>query len=149
MYHFIYPLKDAYIYELNTNSEKNFGGDDNLVLKKDFDGVEISAKYGTTADGGGEEQNLSMIWGNSDANSSHTFIIDYFKREEILYADRDYSRSANQAALRGKYGGDILHKTVRSRPLCLSQKRFSKRIPKQRFGVAKCFDTMKRLFGLC
>tara|TARA_Y100001963_G_scaffold92318_1_gene127101 strand:- start:105 stop:1646 length:1542 start_codon:yes stop_codon:yes gene_type:complete len=38
MYHFIYPSKDAYIYELNRNSEKNFGGDDNLVLKKEFDG---------------------------------------------------------------------------------------------------------------
>ncbi len=38
MYHFIYPTKDSYIYELNTNSEKNFGGDDNLVLKKEFDG---------------------------------------------------------------------------------------------------------------
>ena len=37
MYHFIYPLKDSYIYELNTNSEKNFGSDNNLVLKKDFD----------------------------------------------------------------------------------------------------------------
>jgi len=37
MYHFIYPSKDAYIYELNTNSEKNFGGDDTLVLKKEFD----------------------------------------------------------------------------------------------------------------
>ncbi len=36
MYHFIYPSKDSYIYELNTNSEKNFGGDDNLVLKKEF-----------------------------------------------------------------------------------------------------------------
>ena len=39
MYHFIYPSKDTYIYELNTNSEKNFGGDDKLVLKKDFDGL--------------------------------------------------------------------------------------------------------------
>ena len=38
MYYFIYPSKDAYIYELNTNSEKNFGGDNNLILKKDFDG---------------------------------------------------------------------------------------------------------------
>ena len=38
MYHFIYPSKDSYIYELNLNSEKNFGGDDNLVLKKEFDG---------------------------------------------------------------------------------------------------------------
>ena len=39
MYHFIYPSKDTYIYELNTNSDKNFGGDTNLVLKKDFDGL--------------------------------------------------------------------------------------------------------------
>ena len=39
MYYFIYPSKDAYIYELNTNSEKNFGGDNNLVLKKEFDGT--------------------------------------------------------------------------------------------------------------
>ena len=38
MYYFIYPSKDSYIYELNDNSEKNFGGDNNLVLKKEFDG---------------------------------------------------------------------------------------------------------------
>ena len=42
MYNFIYPTKDSYIYELNTNSEKNFGGDDNLVLKKDFDGTSLN-----------------------------------------------------------------------------------------------------------
>ena len=42
MYHFIYPSKDSYIYELNTNSEKNFGGDDTLVLKKDFDGTSLN-----------------------------------------------------------------------------------------------------------
>ena len=64
-------------------------------------------------------------------------------------ADKAYANKANPAALRGKYRGDILHKAVRNRPLCPSQKRFSKRIPKQRFGVAKCFDTMQRLFGLC
>ena len=38
MYRFIYPVKDAYIYELKTNDEKNFGGDESLVLKKDFSG---------------------------------------------------------------------------------------------------------------
>jgi len=38
VYRFIYPVKDAYIYELNTNDEKNFGGDESLVLKKDFSG---------------------------------------------------------------------------------------------------------------
>ena len=64
-------------------------------------------------------------------------------------ADKAYASKANPAALRGKHRDGILHKAVRNRPLCPSQKRFSKRIPKQRFGVAKCFDTMKRLFGLC
>jgi hypothetical protein len=40
MYRFIYPSKDAYIYELKTNDEKNFGSDDTLVLKKDFSGID-------------------------------------------------------------------------------------------------------------
>ncbi len=72
----------------------------NVILKDDFDGAQISAKYGDTADGGGEEQNVSLIWGSSGEKSSHTFILDYFDREEVLYGDRDYSRSANQSALR-------------------------------------------------
>lgn len=72
----------------------------NVVLRDDFEGAEISAKYGDTADGGGEEQNISLIWGSSQDKFKHTFILDYFDREEILYADRDFSRSSNQAALR-------------------------------------------------
>ena len=41
-----------------------------------------------------------MVWGNSTEKTSHTFALDYFDREEILYGDRDYSKSSNQAALR-------------------------------------------------
>ena len=40
MYHFIYPDKDTYVYELRLNDEYNFGADDKLILKKDFDGKE-------------------------------------------------------------------------------------------------------------
>jgi len=69
----------------------------NIILKDDVEGVTISAKAGDTADGGGEENSLSLVWGNSTDNTSHTFTIDYFDREEILYGDRDYSKSANQA----------------------------------------------------
>ncbi|MDG1750225.1 MAG: TonB-dependent receptor [Thalassotalea sp.] len=72
----------------------------NIVLKDDVEGVTISAKAGDTADGGGEEKNFSMVWGNSTETTSHTFTLDYFDREEILYGDRDYSQSANQAARR-------------------------------------------------
>jgi outer membrane receptor protein involved in Fe transport len=72
----------------------------NIVLRDDIEGVEVSAKLGDTADGGGKEKNISLVWGNSTEKSSHTFALDYFDREEILYGDRDYSRSANQSALR-------------------------------------------------
>ncbi|ASP46519.1 TonB-dependent receptor plug domain-containing protein [Cognaticolwellia beringensis] len=72
----------------------------NIVLRDDVEGAEVAVKFGDTADGGGEEKNISIVWGNSTEKSSHTFALDYFEREEILYADRDYSKSANQQALR-------------------------------------------------
>nr|WP_268409563.1 TonB-dependent receptor [Alteromonas sp. a30] len=72
----------------------------NIILKDDYEGLEVAAKYGDTADGGGEEKNFSMMFGTSSNKASHTFILDYFDRSEILYGDRDYSRTANQAALR-------------------------------------------------
>ncbi|SEK75579.1 Outer membrane receptor proteins, mostly Fe transport [Colwellia chukchiensis] len=72
----------------------------NIVLRDDIEGVELAGKFGDTADGGGEETNISLVWGNSTAKTSHTFALDYFDREEILYGDRDYSKSANQVALR-------------------------------------------------
>lgn len=68
----------------------------NVILKDDFDGMEISAKTSTTADGGGEEQNFSLLWGNSGDKTSHTFIVDYFNRDETLYSDRTYSATTNQ-----------------------------------------------------
>lgn len=73
----------------------------NIILKDDFDGFEVSAKYGDTADGGGEEQNVSIIYGTASDKASHTFILDYFDREELMYSDRSYSRSANQSAISG------------------------------------------------
>ena len=72
----------------------------NIVLRDDVEGVEVAAKLGDTADGGGKEKNISIVWGSSTDKSSHTFALDYFDREEILYGDRDYSKSSNQAALR-------------------------------------------------
>ena len=72
----------------------------NIILRDDIEGAEVSAKFGDTADGGGQEKNISIVWGNSTENTSHTFALDYFDREETLYGDRSYSKSANQKALR-------------------------------------------------
>lgn len=73
----------------------------NIILRDDVEGAEVSAKFGTTADGGGDEQSVNLVFGNQTDNSSHTFILEYFNREEVLYADRDYSRTANQALRTG------------------------------------------------
>ena len=65
-----------------------------------------------------------------------------------VLADKAYTSEANHADLRGKHRGGILHKAGRGRPICPSQKRFNKLIPKQRFGVEQCFGKILRLFGL-
>ena len=70
------------------------------------------------------------------------------RNAQRVLADKAYASKANHAALRGKHRGGILHKAGRGRPLCPSQKRFNKLIPKQRFGVEQWFSTMRQLFGL-
>jgi iron complex outermembrane receptor protein len=72
----------------------------NIILKDDYDGLEVSTKIGDTADGGGKESNTSLLFGSSSEKSNHTFVLDYFDREEILNGDRFYTSSANQTALR-------------------------------------------------
>jgi outer membrane receptor protein involved in Fe transport len=72
----------------------------NIILKDDYDGLEVSATVGDTADGGGKETSTSLLFGSSSEKASHTFVVDYFDREEILGADRYYTSSANQTALR-------------------------------------------------
>jgi len=73
----------------------------NVILRDDVEGVEVSGKIGSTADGGGDEQSISLVFGDSTEKTSHTFILEYFDREEVLYADRSYSRTANQQARTG------------------------------------------------
>ena len=74
---------------------------------------------------------------------AHRFgaMIDESNAQHVL-ADKAYASKANRDALKGKHRDGILHTAVRNRPLCPSHNCFSKLIPKQRFGVAKCFDTM-------
>lgn len=69
----------------------------NIIIRDDVEGMELTGKFGDTSDGGGEESSLSLLWGTSDDTSSHTVILDYFKRDPMYYGDRDYSASANQS----------------------------------------------------
>ncbi len=68
----------------------------NVIIRDDIDGMEFTGKYGGTEDGGGDETSMSLLWGESTDKSSHTVIVDYFKRKPIFYGNRDYSASADQ-----------------------------------------------------
>ncbi|MEZ9369394.1 TonB-dependent receptor plug domain-containing protein [Shewanella sp. 10N.286.51.B2] len=72
----------------------------NIIMKKDFEGFEVNGKIAETVEDGGGQQAGSILWGTEAANGkSHTTVIfDYFKERETLFADRDYSRSADQTA---------------------------------------------------
>ena len=68
------------------------GGAVNIVLKRDFEGAEIQvgADYPTGA--GGDTEHLSAMWGGAIGKGHLTVGVDVFRRQEVLYADRDYSR---------------------------------------------------------
>lgn len=72
----------------------------NVILRKDYQGVEVGGMYGATADGGGTEYraNVTAGWGNLAKDKFNIMgTIDYFNRSEIVATDRDYSKSPNQA----------------------------------------------------
>lgn len=74
----------------------------NIITRKDYEGTEISATYGETSHGDGNEGSINLITGWNTAKSNLTLIFDYFKRSEILFADRDFSKSSDHTA----QGGD-------------------------------------------
>jgi iron complex outermembrane recepter protein len=72
----------------------------NIILKKDFEGFEVNGKVAENVEDGGGQQSGSILFGTeADNGKSHTTVIfDYFKENETLFGDRDYSKSANQTA---------------------------------------------------
>jgi outer membrane receptor for ferrienterochelin and colicin len=78
----------------------------NIILKKDYDGADISASYGVSAEGDAEETHLNFVKGISGAGDNITFSLDYFKRESFLLGDRNFSETANQTIAHPTIGID-------------------------------------------
>jgi outer membrane receptor protein involved in Fe transport len=83
----------------------------NIVLRKDFDGFEVSAGYGDVTSGSNGETTASAIWGNSGDNGNITVIFDYFKNDALLATERGRLGTANQSidgAGVGEIGGPAI-----------------------------------------
>jgi outer membrane receptor protein involved in Fe transport len=68
----------------------------NIVLRKDFDGFEVTAGYGDVTSGSNGEITASAMWGNSSEDGNITLIFDYFKNETLFNSERGHLGSANQ-----------------------------------------------------
>ena len=76
----------------------------NIILRKDFVGVEGTAGYGRTKHGDGEETRASLSAGHGDlARDKFNVIgvVDYLKRDAVWVRDRDWSRTADQSRYQG------------------------------------------------
>ena len=74
----------------------------NIILRKDYDGLELAASYGNTTESGYNEQNYSLLWGFGGEDNNVTFIFDYFKNDTLFNSDRGTLGSANQTAQGGE-----------------------------------------------
>ena len=68
----------------------------NVVLRKDFEGLEVTANLGATTESGYDEQSASAIWGFGGDDSNVTMILDYFKNSTLENVERGSLGSANQ-----------------------------------------------------
>lgn len=65
----------------------------NVILKKSTED-ELTIRRSGTADGGGAQTRLQFATGlEGDDGSRALFFMEYFEQEEMMFADRDYSRS--------------------------------------------------------
>ncbi len=63
----------------------------NVILKKNYDGVKFTARYGDRDNDGGSESSFSILTGASSDRGSITFGVEYDSRDPIFDSDRDYT----------------------------------------------------------
>jgi outer membrane receptor protein involved in Fe transport len=89
------------------------GGVMNLVLRHDFDGAETRARFSTTTDGGGNDEEVAQTFGHTWDGGSALITYDFDSRGSILSRDRDYASSnANPFTLVPAQGKNALFATA-------------------------------------
>lgn len=65
------------------------GGVVNIILKKEYDGAKVAAKYSDTTQGGGAQLDLSYLQGINTENSQTLIMLEYKQVEAIQTYQRD------------------------------------------------------------
>ena len=76
----------------------------NIILRKDFTGMEFATSFGQSSRNDGQEQRYSLSAGLGDVARDRYNVmatIDYYKRDAVNAKDRSFSRNADQRAAGG------------------------------------------------
>lgn len=60
----------------------------NVILKRDFEGLSTTARIGTTTDGGGTQQQFSVVGGQTWTGGGFIATYDHFQNDPIMATDR-------------------------------------------------------------
>lgn len=74
----------------------------NIVLRKNFEGLEFTAGYGDTSKSDNSEKMFSAIWGTGGENGNVTMIFDYFRNSTLGNDERPDLSTANQTSRGGQ-----------------------------------------------
>ncbi len=67
----------------------------NIILRKDYDGVDVSASYGQSDESDGDERHFTFAGGRTGSQGNVTFGLEYFDRDNVWSKNRDLSGTAN------------------------------------------------------
>jgi outer membrane receptor protein involved in Fe transport len=87
----------------------------NFIMKKDFEGFELEASYGQSAESDGEKTDLSLTWGKNFSKGNFTINASYSDQEEIAMPDRDYANKS--PAFTDHLGQPVFHADQRYQAL--------------------------------
>ncbi|MEW6169058.1 MAG: TonB-dependent receptor [Pseudomonadota bacterium] len=77
----------------------------NIILRRDFQGAELSLSYGDTwEDEDAHETRASLVWGNDPAGNGRsrmTLVLDYYDRSPLMYSDREVSSTLDHRSQGG------------------------------------------------
>lgn len=98
----------------------------NIILRRDYNGTEISLTHGATTGPGYDESIFSAVWGSGDDKSNTTLIFDYFRNSQLDNfelgrwgsADQSPYGGANQKSSHGFPGRFVVDGKVVADPAC-------------------------------
>jgi len=80
----------------------------NFILRKDYQGAELTRNYGISDKDDGERKGFSLMFGQSSDKGSIMGGIDYNKTDQILASHRDFSKAGYYLVPGGGPGGRVI-----------------------------------------